>query len=514
MKKVFILFFLLLIPFCVFSASVGDVDGNGKIGASDYLLIRKHILGTASLTGDKLKRADANSDGKINSQDYILIRKAIINGQPITTPTSAKSYDIEAYFLNTYNRSGFSETFSGNDAFIFKTTNGKYILLDTGIKSDDIKKVIYNELKSLQGKSTVTIDYMIISHMHNDHYGNAVDIMNDSKINIKKLILKREKYSSKDENLVTAAKNNKIDIIETDSLKEGAYYTLSDNIKMYLFNVKDIYTSSDNCNVTDYVTGFTSNVDTSSAFAKSAYDKYIYFEGTDFLNNGNKAKINTISKIENKVGSDYKIKGRFYMTMVNDGDKRSVCSSNANSIAVLFQVKTTKGNKYMYVPSDLENNGYNPLGEYDSTYKTTIHGYAATYFYEYKIDDGKVKFIVKDNQLVKSTKVKAVKRASSYTTALNMKNKFSDLVGDITVYQSAHHGLNNYKEVVDVLKLNNKAVNVVTPVSSNPKNNKTFATSLSTYNLRNVNMMYGGGNSKKGTKCTIKVNGTTSCAYY
>ncbi len=57
----------------------GDVDGNGKVGSSDYVLVRKHILKQTTLTGDKLKRADANGDGKVNSLDFVAIRKIIIN---------------------------------------------------------------------------------------------------------------------------------------------------------------------------------------------------------------------------------------------------------------------------------------------------------------------------------------------------------------------------------------------------------------------------------------------------
>ena len=512
MKKwyLLILFIIICLSFNTLAAIVGDVDNNGKIGITDYVLVRKHILGISKLSTDEFNRADSNNDKKINAQDYIYIRKTIING---SSTTKIEDY-INAYFLNTYNRKEYSSSYSGNDAFIFKTSNGKYVLIDTGVESEEITKTIYNELKSLQGKNTVTIDYLIISHMHHDHYGNAFDIMNNSKINIKKLILKREKYSEIDEQLVDTAKKNNIDIIEASSLKEGSNYKLSDNVRMYLFNTKDIYASNDNCGDKDYGVGFTSNVNTTSAFAKSTDNKYIYFEGSDYLKNGNKTKISTINKIEDKLGSDYRINGRFYITMINTGDKRPNCSSNANSLAVLFQVKTQKGNKYIYIPSDLENNGYNPFGEYDSTYKTTIHGYSATYFYEYKLDDGKVKFVIKDNQLVKSSKIKMVKVAASYKTALNMKDKFSDLIGNITVYQSAHHGLNNYEEVINVLKLNNKDVNIITPAGSNPKSSKMFHTSSGVYYLKNSNMMYGGGANKKGTNCSIKSDGTTSCAYY
>ncbi len=65
---------------------IGDVNSDGKVNAIDYILIRKHILSSPKLTGDKLTRADVNADNSINSRDYILIRKSIITGVPIGKP--------------------------------------------------------------------------------------------------------------------------------------------------------------------------------------------------------------------------------------------------------------------------------------------------------------------------------------------------------------------------------------------------------------------------------------------
>ena len=103
---------------------------------------------------------------------------------------------IEAYFLNSINNPSFSNTYANNDAFIFKTNDNKYILLDAGEhyikenKTFEVINLIYNKLKELQKKDIVTIDYMIVSHMHYDHAGNVADILNDSRFNIKNLILR------------------------------------------------------------------------------------------------------------------------------------------------------------------------------------------------------------------------------------------------------------------------------------------------------------------------------------
>ncbi len=86
MKKYIILLILVIFPMMVFALPTGDVDGNGKVGSSDYVLVRKHILGQSLLTGDKLTRADVNNDGKVSSLDFVSIRKTILNGGNTATP--------------------------------------------------------------------------------------------------------------------------------------------------------------------------------------------------------------------------------------------------------------------------------------------------------------------------------------------------------------------------------------------------------------------------------------------
>lgn len=56
----------------------GDVNNDGKISASDYGLVKNHILKKSKLTGDKLKAADVNGDGKISASDYGLIKNHIL----------------------------------------------------------------------------------------------------------------------------------------------------------------------------------------------------------------------------------------------------------------------------------------------------------------------------------------------------------------------------------------------------------------------------------------------------
>ncbi len=86
------IFYILFICFLFLSINVyalpkGDIDGNGKVASMDYILVRKHLLKQALLTGDKLTRADVNGDGKVSFLDYTLIRNTIWENANSQTPT-------------------------------------------------------------------------------------------------------------------------------------------------------------------------------------------------------------------------------------------------------------------------------------------------------------------------------------------------------------------------------------------------------------------------------------------
>lgn len=57
---------------------MGDVNGDGKIYATDYVKIRNHIMGKSVLNGAYLLAADVNGDGKIYATDYVKIRNYIM----------------------------------------------------------------------------------------------------------------------------------------------------------------------------------------------------------------------------------------------------------------------------------------------------------------------------------------------------------------------------------------------------------------------------------------------------
>ena len=60
------------------AGKIGDVDGNGVMDAYDYMMLKRHILGTFKLSEEGLALADVDKNGEVNSYDYMLLKRAIL----------------------------------------------------------------------------------------------------------------------------------------------------------------------------------------------------------------------------------------------------------------------------------------------------------------------------------------------------------------------------------------------------------------------------------------------------
>ncbi len=58
----------------------GDVNGDGLARATDYVLIKNHIMTDRKLTGAEARAADVNNDDRVKATDYVLIRNHIMKG--------------------------------------------------------------------------------------------------------------------------------------------------------------------------------------------------------------------------------------------------------------------------------------------------------------------------------------------------------------------------------------------------------------------------------------------------
>ena len=58
----------------------GDANGDGKLSALDYIVIKKHIMDISRILNQaRLNLADANGDGKVSALDYIAIKNYIMS---------------------------------------------------------------------------------------------------------------------------------------------------------------------------------------------------------------------------------------------------------------------------------------------------------------------------------------------------------------------------------------------------------------------------------------------------
>jgi uncharacterized repeat protein (TIGR02543 family) len=59
----------------------GDINGDGKISALDYVMVKNHIMRTSVISNKvNVRAADVNNDGNISALDYVSIKNLIMRG--------------------------------------------------------------------------------------------------------------------------------------------------------------------------------------------------------------------------------------------------------------------------------------------------------------------------------------------------------------------------------------------------------------------------------------------------
>jgi len=64
----------------------GDINGDGKVAAADYMKLKKAFAGDISLTGAYMLAADINADGKFGTADYIRVKLYIDGRYQLSNP--------------------------------------------------------------------------------------------------------------------------------------------------------------------------------------------------------------------------------------------------------------------------------------------------------------------------------------------------------------------------------------------------------------------------------------------
>ena len=61
----------------------GDVNGDSKISAVDYVNIKNYIMNSSGLNGSYKEAADVNKDSKISAVDYVNVKNYIMGNESV-----------------------------------------------------------------------------------------------------------------------------------------------------------------------------------------------------------------------------------------------------------------------------------------------------------------------------------------------------------------------------------------------------------------------------------------------
>lgn len=490
-------------------------------------------------TSDKTK-ATVSSAGKVTTYGktgYVNITAKTHNGKTATRRiyiySTSMDY-VKAYYLdltsnvptiNKERKAAKASELSNNQGILLETRDKKFILFDTGDKSAAIRNIIYNRLKQSQGAATkVVIDYLVISHFDGDHWGNAVELIQDQRILVRNVIIKNEAIAGKTASFTKVAKaavaegawihassnmteakvkklvgNNKAKV---KILKEKYELNIGRYVKLNLFNVGDVFAgyvkNGKNPCKTGNIIQFTSATDTSVYKYVKAGSKYVYIDGSEYPNFSYK----TSAKLVKKTGGSGM--NRYFYAYASSSTT-SNCSSDANSIASFVTVKMNGGEKYIYIPGDLSNAGY------DFKPRSGIYGNGSTTLYNNPKFNASTKAFTGalGGQIAVSSETNVAKKI-----AANWAGK----LGNIAFYEATNHGMNNAPDAMGVLGLTtNQNVYVIemakTSSQSSAALNRVRSYFYTYKDLPKAHVM----NSGKGTEgiyCSIGSNGNHSCKYY
>ena len=60
------------------SNRAGDISGNGRVDARDYMVLKRYVLHTLELTDRQMELADLSHDGRVDARDYVMLKMAVM----------------------------------------------------------------------------------------------------------------------------------------------------------------------------------------------------------------------------------------------------------------------------------------------------------------------------------------------------------------------------------------------------------------------------------------------------
>lgn len=216
--------------------------------------------------------------------------------------------------------------------------NGKTIIIDAGNISDG-KEI----LKFLNAKGIQQIDYLIGTHIHEDHIGGIIDIVNN--IQVEKIFMPyNEKDNSEFYNKVKKAIKSKDLLIET--LKETDELSLGENLVFKILYVDNTEPSKAN---------------NASIVAQLTYAKQKYL----FMGDAEK-------EVENKLISKGLLEDVDVLKVGHHGSDTSTTENFINKVLTEISIiSVQEGVKYEDMPNE---NVINRLKDKSKIYRTDIDG--------------------------------------------------------------------------------------------------------------------------------------------
>ena len=96
----------------------GDVDGDGKISAKDYAMVKRAVIGSFKLTPAQFERADVNGNGRTDAGDYAMVKRHVLGTYVIRPlpPTVIAGSDYSGYTVAVVTDGAVSAVFDGPGA--------------------------------------------------------------------------------------------------------------------------------------------------------------------------------------------------------------------------------------------------------------------------------------------------------------------------------------------------------------------------------------------------------------
>ncbi len=138
----------------VLALSQGDVNGDGRITASDYLMLKRYVLGNVELSSSQKSRGDMDGDGDADKIDYIRLKRTVLGtldsslvipqtrvisyGKSYTTTVSASSTYPDTYRMELTDGAFASAASYTNEAFCGYSENVS-VIVDLGSDGVNIR---------------------------------------------------------------------------------------------------------------------------------------------------------------------------------------------------------------------------------------------------------------------------------------------------------------------------------------------------------------------------------------